>query len=135
MVTYPFGVIARTVVSMRNFAFDHGLVSSVEPVIPVISVGNITLGGTNKTPFVEMLCRMLREAGIPVGIISRGYGGTTIDPVVISPGHDRRRGRGVRFRTASLREIVGDEPLLLASVSGCSGRGIEEQAAGHRRPS
>ena len=39
MVTYPFGVIARTVVSMRNFAFDHGLVSSVEPVIPVISVG------------------------------------------------------------------------------------------------
>ncbi|MDD2454501.1 MAG: tetraacyldisaccharide 4'-kinase, partial [Synergistaceae bacterium] len=105
MVTYPFGVIARTVVSMRNFAFDHGLVSSVEPVIPVISVGNITLGGTNKTPFVEMLCRMLREAGIPVGIISRGYGGTTLDPVVITSDMigDGEEDRG--SRTATLREI------------------------------
>jgi len=115
MVTYPFGVIARTVVSMRNFAFDHGLVSSVEPVIPVISVGNITLGGTNKTPFVEMLCRMLREAGIPVGIISRGYGGTTVDPVVISSDMTGGGEEECGSRTASLREIVGDEPLLLAS--------------------
>ncbi|NLB84357.1 MAG: tetraacyldisaccharide 4'-kinase, partial [Synergistaceae bacterium] len=110
--TYPLGLIARSVIALRNFAFDHGLVRITEPPLPVISVGNITLGGTNKTPFVEMLCRMLLDAGISVGIVSRGYGGKTVDPVVVSfgPGEETREGR--EDEMGRLRELVGDEPLL-----------------------
>lgn len=113
--TYPFGLVARAVVSLRNFAYDHGIVPPAEPPLPVISVGNITLGGTNKTPFVEMLCRMLLEAGIPVGIVSRGYGGRTIDPVVISSDLLRKQDGFCAEEIAALRGLVGDEPLLLAS--------------------
>ncbi|NLA91362.1 MAG: tetraacyldisaccharide 4'-kinase, partial [Synergistaceae bacterium] len=113
--TYPFGLTARGVVSLRNFAYNHGIMPPVEPSLPVISVGNITLGGTNKTPFVEMLCRMLQETGLSVGIVSRGYGGKTADPVVISSdsftGNDGFSPRDI----SSLRSLVGDEPLLLAS--------------------
>lgn len=115
VVTYPLGLVARGVIALRNFAFDHGLVPPVEPPLPVISVGNITLGGTNKTPFVEMLCRILREAGVSVGIVSRGYGGRTVNPVVIC---SETIGEGEGFwgdRVAPLRDLVGDEPLLLAS--------------------
>jgi tetraacyldisaccharide 4'-kinase len=114
-ITYPFGVVARAVVSLRNFGYDHGLVPPVEPPLPVVSVGNITLGGTNKTPFVEMLCRMFLEAGIPVGIVSRGYGGTTKDPVVLSSITLRESDGFCAEDIAALRGLVGDEPLLLAS--------------------
>lgn len=114
-ITYPFGLVARAVVSLRNFAYDHGIVPLVEPSLPVISVGNITLGGTNKTPFVEMLCRMLLEAGIPVGIVSRGYGGTTEDPVVLSSNTLHGSDGFCADDIAALRGLVGDEPLLLAS--------------------
>jgi len=114
-ITYPFGLVARAVVTLRNFAYDHGFVPPVEPSLPVISVGNITLGGTNKTPFVEMLCRMLLEAGIPVGIVSRGYGGTTEDPVVLSSNTLHGSDGFCADDIASLRGLVGDEPLLLAS--------------------
>ncbi|MDD4265023.1 tetraacyldisaccharide 4'-kinase [Aminobacterium colombiense] len=98
----PLACVSQSFARSRNFAFDHGLVASYEPPIPVISVGNITLGGTNKTPFVEMLSRHFYNMGVRVGIVSRGYGGRTSEPVVIKG-------------TSSEREIVGDEPLLLAS--------------------
>lgn len=98
----PLTCVSHSFIRSRNFSFDHGLMASYEPSIPVISVGNITLGGTNKTPFVEMLSRHFYDTGINVGIVSRGYGGQTNEPVVI---------QGTSFD----RNIVGDEPLLLAS--------------------
>ena len=98
----PFGIFFSAGVAMRNFCFNHGVVKSIEPEIPVISVGNISIGGTNKTPFVEMLCRMLGQS-LKVGIISRGYGGkNSSSPVIIINGKGER-------------PIVGDEPLLLSS--------------------
>jgi tetraacyldisaccharide 4'-kinase len=113
--SYPFGLMARSIVAVRNFSFNRGIASMIEPPLPVISVGNLTVGGTNKTPFVEMLCRMLRSADIPVGIVSRGYGGRTVDPVVVtSDVVARSRERGADA-LAELRDLVGDEPLLLAS--------------------
>lgn len=99
----PFAGISHSLVAARNYAFDHGLLASYEPSIPVVSVGNITLGGTNKTPFVEMLSRHFLGMGIRVGIVSRGYGGRTNDEPVIVQGFSANR------------DIVGDEPLLLAS--------------------
>lgn len=99
---FPLGFLTRLIVRVRTFFYDHGILPSYETALPVISVGNITFGGTNKTPFVEMLARDLDKAGLKVGIVSRGYGGSTSDPVLL------------KGRNAS-RELVGDEPLLLSS--------------------
>ena len=98
----PFGFFFSAGVAIRNFCFNHGAAKSIEPKMPVISVGNISIGGTNKTPFVEMLCRMLGQS-LKVGIISRGYGGkNSSSPVIITNGQGER-------------SVVGDEPLLLSS--------------------
>ena len=63
----------RCGVAFRNKLFDLGLKRSHASPVPVISVGNLTTGGTGKTPVVAMLVRMLNEAGHRPGIISRGY--------------------------------------------------------------
>lgn len=70
----------------------------------IIVVGNITAGGSGKTPLVIQLCRILRQAGLTPGVISRGYG---------------RKKRGLRFvNPASSPGEVGDEPLLIARRAG-----------------
>lgn len=61
-------------VQWRNRQFDNGARSIKRVAVPVISVGNITLGGTGKTPMVEWVCRFLIERGLRVAIVSRGYG-------------------------------------------------------------
>lgn len=60
--------------TLRNFAYDFGLKTIVKSAIPIISIGNITTGGTGKTPMVEYVCRHLRQKGLRVAILSRGYG-------------------------------------------------------------
>ena len=66
----------------------------------IIVVGNITVGGSGKSPLVIRLCRLLREAGLEPGVISRGYGS---------------RAKGLRLvGPASEPEVVGDEPLMIA---------------------
>lgn len=64
----------RAAVAVRNAAFDRGWKEIHGAAVPVISVGNITLGGTGKTPMVEWLARWYRTRGARVCIISRGYG-------------------------------------------------------------
>lgn len=59
---------------VRNRRYDKNRPLAIEVGVPVISVGNITLGGTGKTPVVEWLARWLAERGRRVGIVSRGYG-------------------------------------------------------------
>lgn len=63
-------------VSVRNLAFDRGWKARHTAGVPVVSVGNITLGGTGKTPMVEFVSRFYRERGLRVAILSRGYGQT-----------------------------------------------------------
>ena len=58
----------------RNRRFDRGTNEALAVDVPVISVGNLTLGGTGKTPLVEWICRYLRERDVRVSIVSRGYG-------------------------------------------------------------
>ena len=70
--------------------------------VPVVVVGNITSGGTGKTPLVLWICDFLREQGYEPGIVSRGYGG---------------RGETMAVRRDSAPEIAGDEPVLLAQRS------------------
>jgi tetraacyldisaccharide 4'-kinase len=61
------------VIAFRNFLYDRGLLKAHRVSAPVISVGNITAGGTGKTPLVIWLCRLLGEETVPTAILTRGY--------------------------------------------------------------
>jgi tetraacyldisaccharide 4'-kinase len=75
--------------------------ASVDPGVPVICVGNLTIGGTGKTPVVRELVRGLRAGGVEAVALSRGYGGKLKGPILVDP----------KVHTAA---DVGDEPLMLA---------------------
>ncbi|NUO08201.1 MAG: tetraacyldisaccharide 4'-kinase [Candidatus Brocadia sp.] len=73
---YPLSKIYGFVVKTRIFFYRKGILKSVRLPVPVISVGNITLGGTGKTPVVEYIARYLQKKGKRVAILSRGYAAT-----------------------------------------------------------
>ena len=73
----------------------------VEVEVPVICVGNFTVGGAGKTPTVITLARAVKARGLKPGVLSRGYGGSMDRTTVVDPDHHRARD-------------VGDEPLLIA---------------------
>jgi len=96
---YPFSLLYRLVTDIRNFLYDKGFLTSAEFSIPIICAGNITVGGTGKTPHTEYLVRLLREK-FRVAVLSRGY---------------RRKSTGFRVVTPSSTVIEsGDEPLMIA---------------------
>lgn len=99
----PFEVLYRAVVARRNARYDRGL--GVERAgIRVVSVGNLTVGGTGKTPAAAWMVKRLMQRGRTPAIVSRGYGGAAgAGPVVVSPD--------------SRWEDVGDEPVLLAELT------------------
>lgn len=70
-------------VGVRNFAFDKGLLPSEHFSIPTICVGNLSVGGTGKTPFIEFLIQMLREE-YRIAVLSRGYGRKGKAPIIAS---------------------------------------------------
>ncbi len=70
LASVPYGAAVR----LRNLAFDRGWARTHRAAVPVVSVGNLTVGGTGKTPCVEYVARFYRERAVRVGILSRGYG-------------------------------------------------------------
>ena len=89
----------------RNVLFDLRILKVHKLSCPVISVGNLAVGGTGKTPMVIWLARFLLEEGWRVGVVSRGYKGEETEKVlVVSDGRDILAGS----------DISGDEPQLLA---------------------
>ena len=100
----PLAAVFGCVVALRRTLYRTGALPSYRVPVPVIVVGNITAGGTGKTPLVLWLCEFLREQGYAPGIVSRGYGGRG-DTMAVS--HD------------SAPAIAGDEPVLLAQRSRC----------------
>jgi tetraacyldisaccharide 4'-kinase len=100
----PVAAVFGGAVALRRALYRGHILSSFRLPVPVIVAGNITVGGTGKTPLVLWLCDFLRERGYTPGIVSRGYGG---------------RGDTVAVREDSAPETVGDEPALLARRSGC----------------
>jgi tetraacyldisaccharide 4'-kinase len=69
----PLGAAWSTVMAARNLAYDRGWLPSVPAEVPVVGVGNLTLGGTGKTPLVAWVVRRLQDAGRTPAIVSRGY--------------------------------------------------------------
>ncbi len=63
------------IIRLRNYLYDRGVLKAHWPDVPVISVGNITVGGTGKTPTVILLAELIKSLEARVGIILRGYGG------------------------------------------------------------
>ncbi|OPY74661.1 MAG: Tetraacyldisaccharide 4'-kinase [Syntrophorhabdus sp. PtaU1.Bin058] len=97
-------VLYRFCLALREYAYGKGILKTEKAGIPVISVGNITLGGTGKTPIVDSIARRLKDRGFNPGIITRGY-------------MRKRQGTfyvDVRNDTA---EDVGDEAMMLARRS------------------
>ncbi|MBI1323655.1 tetraacyldisaccharide 4'-kinase [bacterium] len=70
IASVPYALVA----TLRSAAFDMGMITTERVDRPVISIGNLTTGGTGKTPMVEYVARYLREKGLRVAILSRGYG-------------------------------------------------------------
>lgn len=100
----PFGYLYDAGVGVRNLLYDLGWVKAFRISKPVISIGNLSFGGTGKTPLVAQLARYLRDSGLRVCIISRGYGRKSRGRVLVSDFTQ------VYADAAS----AGDEPAMLA---------------------
>jgi tetraacyldisaccharide 4'-kinase len=96
----PLSAIYGGVVRTRNALYDRGILPARRLQGPVVSVGNLSAGGSGKTPFVILLGELLKARGIKVDVLSRGYG---------------RKSKGVYLvNPAGLAQEFGDEPLLIA---------------------
>lgn len=85
---YPFSLVYGFIVWMRNLLFDVGILKSVDIGVPVISIGNITAGGTGKTPMTMDVAKFFLEKGKRVAVVSRGYGRMSRGTVVVSDGQN-----------------------------------------------
>jgi tetraacyldisaccharide 4'-kinase len=72
ILLYPFSLLYGVIIFFRNLLYDYNIIKSYEFPIPIISVGNITVGGTGKTPHVEYLVKLLKDE-FNVAVLSRGY--------------------------------------------------------------
>ncbi|HEX6999976.1 MAG TPA: tetraacyldisaccharide 4'-kinase [Gammaproteobacteria bacterium] len=103
---WPLSLAYRGAAAGRSFAYARGWLPTAALPVPVIVIGNLTVGGTGKTPLVIWLARALTERGTAVGIVTRGYGGRASQwPQLVDADSDPR--------------LVGDEAVLLARRTGC----------------
>jgi tetraacyldisaccharide 4'-kinase len=101
----PLGVLYGQVARIRVFFYRERIFSREKAIVPVVSVGNLTVGGTGKTPMVDFLIRYFLANDRRVAVISRGYGGKRRPDVQVVCA-----GQGPRLAP----EDCGDEPYLLA---------------------
>lgn len=103
-----FSPLYSLVMLVRAFLYRNNIfLKSHRLQIPVISVGNLTMGGTGKTPMVRYIARLLLERGLRPAIVSRGYGGKATGPVnIVADGN----------KTLLAPEMAGDEPFMLAEA-------------------
>lgn len=105
VVLIPLSWLYQFLSKLRRLAYQCGILKSYKLPVPVIVVGNITVGGTGKTPLVTWLVLALKQAGYTPAIISRGYGGSEKNMSAVNKDGDP--------------SVVGDEPILLAKHSHC----------------
>jgi len=105
VLLYPVSLVFRALSALRRAAYAAALLKSRRLPVPVIVVGNITVGGTGKTPLTLWLASYLARHGRRPGIVSRGHGSSLREPREVNAAADAAQ--------------VGDEPLLLAQRCGC----------------
>ncbi|HCQ15235.1 MAG TPA: tetraacyldisaccharide 4'-kinase, partial [Cryomorphaceae bacterium] len=94
---WPFSLIYDSITRIRNTAFDQGILASRSFDLPVIAVGNLSTGGTGKTPMVEFLLDRLKS--YKRAVVSRGYGRKASGLLIANPQHTAAQ--------------IGDEPLQM----------------------
>jgi tetraacyldisaccharide 4'-kinase len=99
--------IFALVLHLRHWAYDHGLLRRYRISVPVVSVGNISVGGSGKSPMTLYLATEFSKSGYRVGIVSRGYGRRSRSQVVVS------KGAGPLVAV----DQAGDEPQMMARQS------------------
>jgi len=102
----PLGWLYGAMMGLRRALYRIGILRSTRVAVPVIVVGNLTVGGTGKTPLVIWLAETLKRAGKRPGVVSRGYGGAASS-------------WPQQARTDSDPWQVGDEPVLIARRAAC----------------
>lgn len=126
-ILFPFAILYGFITSIRNFLFDRGILKSYSFELPIIAVGNLSVGGTGKTPQIEYLIRLLSER-YAIATLSRGY---------------KRKSSG--FVLASANETagtLGDEPFQLyqkfpsiqVTVDADRKNGIEQLLTQEKKP-
>jgi len=100
----PLSAVYWILQRFHRLLYTAGILRTYRLEVPVIVVGNVTVGGTGKTPLVAWLCTYLETKGYHPGVVSRGYKGKNPEPVRVNPDADP--------------EIYGDEPVLLANKTG-----------------
>lgn len=101
----PLSLLFGALVALRRRLYRLGLLKVTRLPVPVVVVGNLSVGGAGKTPLVLALVDWLRRAGYRPGLISRGYGGAAREPMPVAADSDPA--------------LVGDEPVLLARRAAC----------------
>lgn len=102
----PLGALYCGVASLRRLAYQRRWLQVQALPVPVVVVGNLTVGGTGKTPLVIWLCELLRRDGYRPGVVSRGYGGNSrLWPLDVTAATDP--------------VAAGDEPVMIAEATGC----------------
>jgi tetraacyldisaccharide 4'-kinase len=100
ILLFPFSLIYALIVIVRNWCFDKKILPSTSFNLPVICVGNLAVGGTGKSPMVELLIRLLKDR-YAIAVLSRGY---------------KRKTRGYALANASTTALdIGDEPMQFHS--------------------
>jgi tetraacyldisaccharide 4'-kinase len=102
---WPVSIVFGIAVALRRILYFLRVLKSAHPGIPVIVVGNLTVGGSGKTPLVIWIAEFLKSKGWSPGIVSRGYGARITEPRAAT--------------LAAEAAEVGDEPILLSRRSGC----------------
>ena len=100
----PVGAAFGAAGALRTRLYARGLLRRQSLAGPVISVGNLAVGGRGKTPLVAHIAALLCDAGQRVAILSRGYGGTASAPLLVSDGD----------AVLAAADVAGDEPVMLA---------------------
>lgn len=106
ILLWPLSMLYQIGLSIYLLVYDLGLRKRLKLSVPVISIGNLTFGGTGKTPAVQTVCKMLTGQGKKVVVLSRGHGGSADGSVIVSDGDS----------ILCDSSVSGDEPMLLAKT-------------------
>ncbi|MBI3125703.1 MAG: tetraacyldisaccharide 4'-kinase [Ignavibacteriales bacterium] len=120
IISSPLAFVYAVIIRLRNFLFNKKIFSATKVNAKVISIGNITVGGSGKTPAVLMLGKILKESGEKVGVLSRGYGRDSFGYVFVSDGNEIK----------SNVEKCGDEIILVAGELKIPAAVCEKRAKG-----